>query len=567
MKRILKYLALFAVLTALFAALSGSALADTGDPQEAELIDLDLVFSTETDLAVYVDGEWSGALSGSYVCGETAQITAPSVSGKVFSHWEANGSVVSYANPLNLTMNAHTTLHAVYADSAPTAEAAAGFTSVTRTTDGKSISFQAIAAPNGGGVTGAGIVYSTTATGDSLVIGGTGVTNVAAEKITDSTQTMPESVLDRNNCWMLQVTPADANTVYHARAYMTNGAGTAYGDVKDVKLSELESGVSLIGKPDGIDDVLDDLRETFDPGSGDSGDSGDNGDNTPGYSGVGGGTTTYTATVAETKNGKVTVNPKAAAEGAKVTVTVTPDSGYEVDTVTVKDADGKDVAVTKNADGTYTYTQPKGKATVTATFKEKKEKDEGLTVEELLKMFTDLDPNGWYLDDVRYCVENGMMNGVADDKFAPNGTTTRAMIVTILYRLEGEPVIRSGMPFDDVKESDWYAKAVSWAESQGIVTGYGDGRFGPNDPITREQLAAILYRYAQTKGQGFQGLWSFKLDFPDAGSVSDWATEAMSWMVMNGIINGMDGKLNPQGNATRVQVAAMVHRFCAKLAK
>ena len=556
MKRILKYLALFAVLTALFAALSGSALADTGDPQEADLIDLDLVFSTETDLVVYVDGEWSGALSGSYVCGETAQITAPSsVSGKVFSHWEANGSVVSYAKELKLTMNAHTTLYAVYANSAPTAQAAAGFTSVTRTTDGKSISFQAIAAPNGGGVTGAGIVYSTTATGDSLVIDGEGVTNVAAEKITDSTQTMPESVLDRNNCWMLQVTPADANTVYHARAYVTNGAGTAYGDVKDVKLSELESGVSLIGKPDGIDDVLDDLRETFDPGSGDSG------DNTPGYY-DGAGTATYTPTVAEAANGKVTVDPKSAAAGKTVTITVTPDEGYEVDAVTVRDADGKDVPVTKNADGTYSYTQPKGKVTVTATFKEKEENADGLTVEALLAQFTDLDPKGWYLDDVRYCVENGMMNGVADGKFDPDGTATRAMIVTILYRLEGEPVIRSGMPFSDVKESDWYARAVSWAESLGIVTGFEDGTFRPNAPITREQLAAILYRYAQTKGQGFQGLWSFRLDFPDAGDVSDWATEAMSWMVMQGVINGMDGALNPQGDATRVQIAAMVHRFC-----
>ena len=99
------------------------------------------------------------------------------------------------------------------------------------------------------------------------------------------------------------------------------------------------------------------------------------------------------------------------------------------------------------------------------------------------------------------------------------------------------------------------------------MTGYGDGRFGPNDPITREQLAAILYRYAQTKGQGFQGLWSFRLDFPDAGDVSDWATEAMSWMVMQGVINGMDGRLNPQGDATRVQVAAMVHRFCELIKK
>ena len=176
--------------------------------------------------------------------------------------------------------------------------------------------------------------------------------------------------------------------------------------------------------------------------------------------------------------------------------------------------------------------------------------------------FTDLDPTAWYHDGIHFCLENGMMKGLGDGVFDPNGTTSRAMIVTILYRLEGEPMIRSGMPFSDVTESDWYAMAVSWAESRGILNGFEDGSFRPNDPITREQLAAVLYRYAQTKGEGFTGLWSFKLDFPDAGEVSDWATEAMSWMVMNGVINGMDGRLNPQGNATRAQAAAMVQRFC-----
>ena len=126
-------------------------------------------------------------------------------------------------------------------------------------------------------------------------------------------------------------------------------------------------------------------------------------------------------------------------------------------------------------------------------------------------------------------------------------------------------MIRSGMPFSDVKESDWYAKAVSWAESLGIVNGYEDGTFRPGDPITREQLAAILYRYAQYKGQGFQGLWSFKLDFPDAGDVSDWATEAVSWMVMNGVVGGKDGFLAPGGNASRAEAAAMLQRFCEKI--
>ena len=184
-----------------------------------------------------------------------------------------------------------------------------------------------------------------------------------------------------------------------------------------------------------------------------------------------------------------------------------------------------------------------------------------------MSAFDDLDPAAWYHDGVHWALKNGVMNGMGNGVFDPDGATSRAMIVTILYRLEGEPMIRSGMPFSDVTESDWFAMAVSWAESRGIVNGFEDGTFRPNDPITREQLAAVLYRYAQYKGEGFTGLWSFRLDFPDAGDVSDWASEAMHWMVMNGVINGMDGKLNSQGNATRTQMATMVYRFCELIKK
>ena len=257
-----------AVVLALLMALVVCAWA-AGNANKA---DLNLVLAPETQLDVYVDGTWSGELSDTYAYGETATITAPAASGgKTFSHWTADGSIVSYANPLKLTMNAHTTLYAVYANSVTTTPVA-GFTSVTRTNDGKSISFQAIAS----GET-AGIVYSTTATGNNLTIGGTGVTQVAAEKLTDSTTTMPDSVLDANNCWMLQITPESTDTVYHARAYVTVSGETAYGDVKDVKLSDLSSGISLIANPNSIDpeaDLNDALKDltiytvTFNPNGG-----------------------------------------------------------------------------------------------------------------------------------------------------------------------------------------------------------------------------------------------------------------------------------------------------------
>ena len=213
-------------------------------------VDLSLVMTPETQLTVYVDGALSGELSREYSFGDTASITAPSVSGKVFSHWEADGSIISYSNPLKLTMNAHTTLYAVYTSTTETEKPVSGFTSITRTNEGDKISFQAIA--GGGTVEDAGIVYSTTASGETLKIGGTGVTNVAAVKSADLGNKLPDSVLDDNNCWMLQITPDGDSTVYHARTYVKIGSETTYGDIKDVKLSNLESGISLVADPDSM---------------------------------------------------------------------------------------------------------------------------------------------------------------------------------------------------------------------------------------------------------------------------------------------------------------------------
>ena len=185
-----------------------------------------------------------------------------------------------------------------------------------------------------------------------------------------------------------------------------------------------------------------------------------------------------------------------------------------------------------------------------------------------LSALTDLDLTLWYYDGIHFCLENGMMNGVGNGKFDPSGTTNRAMIVTILYRSEGKPeVTGKDNPFGDVENGKWYTDAVIWAVENKIVEGYGDGKFGPMDIITREQLAAILYRYAQSKGQGFTGTWYFPLNYPDNAEISDWADEAMHWCVMNQIINGKDGKLVPGGDASRAEAATMLMRYCTKIAE
>ncbi len=249
MKNYIKHFAALsavAVLAAMVPIVPSAAEPDQG----SNSFDASMVFATETQLNVYVDGQWSDTLSDSYGFGDTVTITAPSTSGgKSFAYWQADGSAISYNKTLKLTMNAHTTLYAVYANST-TPKPTAGFTSITRTNDGSKISFQAIADSN---ATSAGIVYSTTATGSNLKIGGTGVTDVKAEKLTDSTKTMPKSVLDKNNCWMLQIKPDSTTKVYHARAYVTIGETTTYGDVKNVKLSDLKNGVSMVANLDGFD--------------------------------------------------------------------------------------------------------------------------------------------------------------------------------------------------------------------------------------------------------------------------------------------------------------------------
>ena len=180
--------------------------------------------------------------------------------------------------------------------------------------------------------------------------------------------------------------------------------------------------------------------------------------------------------------------------------------------------------------------------------------------------FSDLQPGAWYRDGVEYALKHGIMTGMGDGRFAPDMPASRAMIVTMLWRVEGEPVSDFGIPFADVPEGRWYTDAIRWASAEGIVNGNTENDFGPDDSVTREQLAAILYRCAQRKGLGFAGAWTVR-DFPDADQISEWAEESVQWMVMHRIIIGADdGTLDPKGNATRAQIAAMFMRYAETIA-
>ena len=269
------------------------------------------------------------------------------------------------------------------------------------------------------------------------------------------------------------------------------------------------------------------------------------------------GTTRYSVEVRGTTGGTVTASPTRAAKGATVTLTVRADEGYQLDGLTVTDSKGGTVKLTDKGSGTYTFTMPASKVTVQATFTQ----NQSGTLP-----FTDVKTGDWFYEAVQYVYDKGMMTGVSADRFAPASTTTRGMIVTILYRLENEPAVSGDLPFTDVERGAWYADAVAWAAANDIVNGTSATTFAPNSPITREQMATMLYRFAQYKGMDAVTLQEHLTGYPDGDQVSDYAIPAMNWAVGQGLIAGMEnGTLVPQGSATRAQVATILMRFCESI--
>ena len=268
------------------------------------------------------------------------------------------------------------------------------------------------------------------------------------------------------------------------------------------------------------------------------------------------GKTTYKVTTSAVNNGGVNASPSNAEKGATITITLSPDKGYKLDKLTVTDGSGKTVSTVKKSDTVYTFTMPASAVKVGVSYVKATETPSKTK-------FNDVSANDWFASAVDYVTGKGMMNGTADNTFSPKANTTRGMVVTVLYRLENQPST-SAASFTDVASGAYYANAVAWANANGIVSGYGSGKFGPNDKVTREQLAAILYRYAQYKKYDVSvGEDTNILSYDDAQSISTYAIPAIQWACGAGVVTGKSGsKLDPKGNATRAEVAAMLMRFC-----
>lgn len=277
-------------------------------------------------------------------------------------------------------------------------------------------------------------------------------------------------------------------------------------------------------------------------------------------------------TVITPKNGEVSVSDDWAYEDDKITLTITPDDGYEVDKIEIVDDEGDKIDAKKvdDEDNKYTFRMANCDVTVTVTFKEEgkttedtdKEEDKDDESTETTELnFTDVNESDWFFKGVEYVVDKGIMSGVSENEFAPSGKLTRAMLVQMLYNMESRPACDAENAFIDVPVGQWYTDAVIWANDAKIVSGMGEGLFAPNMEITREQMVAMLYNYAKYKGYDVTASADLSA-FADTASVSAWAQPAMQWAVAEGYISGMgDSQLAPQGTATRAEIASVIMRF------
>lgn len=349
----------------------------------------------------------------------------------------------------------------------------------------------------------------------------------------------------------------DANTPLRRVAFyqVPLSAGDVYEQVISTELLP-DAAAYQLEKDDGSTYLPDDDERLFILHSDTKEEGGGSGSSGGGSGGGSGSSAGTPVTVEPVSHGKVTVTPQHAAQGSTVTITAEPEDGYRLQSLTVTDSQGKAIPVVKAADGTHTFTMPEtDSVNVEAAF-----------VPDIpcstVEPFHDVDADAWYADAVQYVYERGLMQGTDAGLFSPEEPVNRGMVVTILYRLAGSPETDASMGFSDVEPDAYYADAVRWASSAGIVTGYSAAAFGPEDTITREQLAAMLYRYVCAQGISVFAEPLVPQAFTDVSSISDYAAEAMAWAVDAGLMAGMpDGRLAPDGSATRAQTAVILMRL------
>lgn len=259
----------------------------------------------------------------------------------------------------------------------------------------------------------------------------------------------------------------------------------------------------------------------------------------------------YDVAVSDGAHGSVSVSPKSASKGSTVTVTVTPDKGYALETLAVTDKNGNALDLTDKGGGQYTFTMPSGPVTVAATF---------MDDNTMLNFFVDVPAGAYYYDAVLWAAEGGIVTGTDAVHFSPDASCTRAQLVTFLWRAAGSPAVNYAMNFTDVDSGAYYAEAVRWAAGEKIVEGTTAETFAPDAAVTRAQVVTMLYRFAKAQGMDTtQGGMAIR-EFDDFDAVPAYALEAMDWAVNAGVLKGDNNRLLPQDNCTRAQIVTMLYR-------
>ena len=259
----------------------------------------------------------------------------------------------------------------------------------------------------------------------------------------------------------------------------------------------------------------------------------------------------YDVAVSDGAHGSVTVSPKSASKGSTVTVTVTPDKGYTLETLSVTDRNGSALNLTDKGGGQYTFTMPSGPVTVAATF---------MDDNTMLNFFVDVPAGAYYYDAVLWAAEGGIVTGTDAVHFSPDASCTRTQLVAFLWRASGKPVVNYAMNFNDVDSGTYYAEAVRWAASEKVAEGTTAETFAPDAAVTRAQMVTMLYRFAKAQGMDTtQGGMAIR-EFDDFDAVPAYALEAMDWAVNAGVLKGDNNRLLPQDNCTRAQIVTMLYR-------
>ncbi len=277
---------------------------------------------------------------------------------------------------------------------------------------------------------------------------------------------------------------------------------------------------------------------------------------------------TYTVSAVTEGGGTVEYLPQNPVAGERVNITATPMDGYTF--YIWSDIGTTPVTITTPTYYATNFIMPAGNVNIKATFYKAGEDGAGdapiIAPAPSGGTFNDVNTSDWFYNDVNYVYEKSLMNGTSDTTFSPKASLTRAMLVTVLYRLAGSPTVSEASGFADVSANSWYANAVSWAKANNIVNGISSTQFAPNNEISREQIATILYRYAQSKYYNMDVANSDIMKYEDFYSISSYAYDGLYWASGNGIITGTSGYLRPQNNATRAEISAILHRFCEKYA-